>query len=82
MRHQLLQLQSTIREILEAAHSPQYDGRIAEIRALSEAALSQVNELIEFKDTGFLLNLYRKYWNATETSSVYSKHRVGKGAQG
>ena len=42
----LTKLQSQIRSILEAAHSPQYVGRMDEIRALSDAAMTIINELI------------------------------------
>lgn len=42
----LTKLQSQIRSILEAAHSPQYVGRMDEIRALSDAAMTTVNDII------------------------------------
>lgn len=48
----LTKLQSQIRSILEAAHSPQYVGRMDEIRALSDAAMTIVNELIRVEAKG------------------------------
>ena len=47
MKQNLKELQATIRNILEISYSKRYDGQKAALIANANAALSQVNEILE-----------------------------------